>query len=108
MDKIKSVSANTFQAYPIREIPPIDSMYLVDALESVVIQQGQLVMIPYFGGRLEFKITNTDPECPVVVTQKTIASIVDTNFNPELKMIINYVNETKTTVSKTSFAFSCS
>lgn len=103
IEKIKSVPAHTFQAYPIRELPPIDSTYLVDSLESVPIQQGQLVMIPYFGGRLEFKITNTDPECPVVVTLKTTASIVEHNFNPELKMILSYVNETKTTVSKTSF-----
>ena len=103
IEKIETIAAVTFQAFPISDIPPIDSRYLVDALESVAIQQGQVVMIPYFGGRLEFKITTTEPERPVVVTQKTIASIVEHNFNPELKMILNYVDETKATVSKTSF-----
>lgn len=66
----------------LQGIPPVDPRYIVDALESVPIISGQFVMIPYFGGRLTFKVVGTIPEITgdveaVIVIQKTIFGILD-------------------------------
>lgn len=49
----------------------IEGDYMASALEHVAIVKGQSVVIPYFGGRLEYKVKKTDPKKYVVVTSKT-------------------------------------
>ena len=81
-DKVKIKKAITLPAVnivvtPLEAVPPIDGRYLSDALESVCVGKGDNVMIPYFGGRVRFKVLSTEPEGYVVVSQKTICTIVD-------------------------------
>ena len=80
--KIKSAFAGSVMVLPLQGIPPVDPRYIADALESVPIIPGQFVMIPYFGGRLTFKVVGIIPEISddvqtVIVTQKTIFGILD-------------------------------
>ena len=81
-DKVKIKKSSVSPAVNIvvtalEAIPPIDGRYLADALESVCVGKGDNVMIPYFGGRLTFQVLSTEPKGYVVVSQKTICTIVD-------------------------------
>ncbi len=81
-DKVKITKTKVSPAVNIvvtalEAIPPIDGRYLADALESVCVGKGDNVMIPYFGGRLTFQVLSTEPKEHVVVSQKTICTIVD-------------------------------
>lgn len=49
----------------------IDGRYVADALEQNVIKKGDTVNIPYFGGRLKFKVKRTKPSGFVQIHQKT-------------------------------------
>lgn len=76
--KTKSVKAESIIVEALESIPPIDAGFVADALESVPVVVGDNVMIPYFGGRLTFKIVNVHPPgAAVIITQKTQVSIKD-------------------------------
>ena len=77
LKKSKVLPAVKLIVTPLEAIPPIDGRYLSDALESVCIGKGDSVMIPYFGGRLTFKVVEVEPKGYVVVSQHTITTIVD-------------------------------
>ncbi|MGB7881269.1 MAG: CDC48 family AAA ATPase, partial [Nitrososphaeraceae archaeon] len=69
---------------PLEAIPPIDERYLADALESVPLIKGDNVMVPYFGGRLTFKVIGVIPagSNAVLVTQKTAFNITTSGQTP--------------------------
>ncbi|MDQ5870145.1 MAG: AAA family ATPase, partial [Thermoproteota archaeon] len=67
--KIKAVPAEKITVAPLEAIPPVDERYLADALESVPLIKGDNVMVPYFGGRLTFEVTDVTPASTVLVTQ---------------------------------------
>ena len=80
--KINSSDADSVMIAPLEAIPPIDPRYAADALNSIPLIPKQLVMVPYFGGRLTFMVVGTIPELSdevraVVVTPKTRFGIVD-------------------------------
>ena len=80
--KIKSVVADSVIVAPLESIPPLDSRYLADALESVPVVPEQFVMVQYFGGRLTFMVVTTVPEISddvnaVIVTNKTRFGILE-------------------------------
>jgi transitional endoplasmic reticulum ATPase len=80
--KIKHTDAGSVLVMPLESIPPIDPRYIADALESMPLISGQYVMVPYFGGRLTFKVVGTIPAVTndveaVIVTQKTVFAILD-------------------------------
>jgi hypothetical protein len=80
--KIKSTDADSVLVLPLESIPPVDPQYIADALESMPLISGQYVMVPYFGGRLTFKVVGTIPAVTndveaVIVTQKTVFAILD-------------------------------
>jgi len=52
-------------------IPPIDEKYLTDCFEGSPMSSDDRVIVPYFGGRLNFQIVRTDPKGAVVVTRST-------------------------------------
>lgn len=41
---------------PLEQIPPIDERYLADTLDGIPLTVGDKVIVPYFGGRLEFRV----------------------------------------------------
>lgn len=75
--KIKTVHAEKITVKPLESIPPIDERYLADALENVPVTKNDNIMVPYFGGRLTFQITGTEPRDDVVIDQKTIFTITN-------------------------------
>lgn len=82
IQKIRSSAAESVMIAPLEDIPPVDPRYAADALSSMPVIPKQLVMIPYFGGRLTFMVVGTIPELSdeiraVVVRPKTRFGIVD-------------------------------
>lgn len=61
----------------LKNPPPVDARYIIDALKDVFINKGMKIMIPYFGGRLEYKIVKTDPKSYVEIISKTVGEIKD-------------------------------
>ncbi|MDE1827811.1 MAG: hypothetical protein KGH65_01485 [Candidatus Micrarchaeota archaeon] len=54
-------------------IPPIDERYIADCLDTVPITKGDNIVIPYFGGRLTFKVTKIVADTEVaIVREKTV------------------------------------
>ncbi|MFY9964781.1 MAG: CDC48 family AAA ATPase, partial [Nitrososphaeraceae archaeon] len=82
--KIKAIPAEKVIVAPLEAIPPIDERYLADALESVPLIKGDNVMVPYFGGRLTFKVIGVIPagSNAVLVTQKTAFNITTSGQTP--------------------------
>ena len=81
--KIKAPPAEKVVVEPEDAIPPIDERYLADALESVPVTEGDSIMIPYFGGRLTFRVrgistsgTSSAPDA-VLITQRTLFEIAE-------------------------------
>ncbi|WP_337863332.1 hypothetical protein [Nitrososphaera sp.] len=70
--KVTASNANRVVVRPHESIPPLDEHYLSDALNGVPVVQGDTVLVPYFGGRLAFKVVSTEPQDVVVVNQQTI------------------------------------
>ena len=50
--KINSSDADSVMIAPLEAMPPIDPRYAADALNNMPLIPKQLVMVPYFGGRL--------------------------------------------------------
>ena len=80
--KIKTTAAESVMVAPLEAIPPIDPRYLADVLNDTPLIPKQLVMVPYFSGRLTFMVVGIIPELfdevrAVVVTPKTKFGIVD-------------------------------
>ena len=86
--KIKFSQAGSVMVMPLEAIPPLDPRYIADALESIPLIPNQYVMVPYFGGRLTFKVVGTIPEVAdkveaVMVTQKTVFGILDKKLDDD-------------------------
>lgn len=81
--------------FPEEDIPPLDGRYLSDTLESVPVKRGTIVMIPYFGGRLKFKVVDTKPKGIVQITQSTESVILEQNIPPEVTLYEKNVKKEK-------------
>ncbi len=69
--KTKAHAAILITVKPIEAIPPIDERYLTDAFEGSPMSIDDYFMVRYFGGRLKFQVSRTDPKGAVVVTRST-------------------------------------
>jgi hypothetical protein len=95
INKIQTYPAQKVVVAPLEAIPPIDERYLADALESIPIALHDNIMVPYFGGRLTFQVTeitanvttsssNTAAEnTAAIVTQQTVFRILDKKAQAE-------------------------
>jgi len=77
--KIKTLAAIKIVVKPTHAIPPIDARYLTDAFEGTAMTLDDRVLVPYFGGRIQFQIIETNPKDPVCVTRSTIFVIEEDN-----------------------------
>lgn len=93
--KIEISPAMMVTVYPIQDIPPLDERYLADALESVPTVVGDIVVIPYFGGRLRFKVKKTDPAGIVLITQATNFTILQEDLPDELQDLEKHIEREK-------------
>ena len=109
--KIKALAAEKIVVMPLEAIPELNERYLPDALERVPVSKGDHVMVPWFTGKLTFKIIRVlvsnyehadkwwlnafDDVDVAVITQKTVFHITDTeDFHTEEELsIIRQKNE---------------
>ena len=108
--KVKAELAESLVLAPIEAIPPIDGRYVADALEGVPVTIGDTVMVPYFGGRLSFRVLGILPAheqkisknhdntnhtlAPVLIKQKTNVILVNDVSNRPIKLDIReYVRQ---------------
>lgn len=78
--KIKNIivaPAEKINVIALEAVPPIDERYITEALENMGVVVGDNIMIPYFGGRLTFKVSSVEPKGAVVITQKTLFNIIE-------------------------------
>lgn len=94
--KIKKIKVEILEEYtviPLQEIPDIDEKYLSDALEAVCIHVGDNVIVPYFGGRLSFKVLLTKPEGYVVIQQNSKCTIGKELVNEDIVKLRKSIDE---------------
>ena len=71
--KVVAPPAEKVVVAPSEAVPPIDERYLADALEGIPVTKGDIVVVPYFGGRLTFQVTGVRPVAEAaLITQRTI------------------------------------
>ena len=74
--KVKALAAEKVIVDALDPIPPLDERYLAEALVGVPLIKDTTFMIPYFGGRLSFKVKEITPKADaVVVTRKSVFEI---------------------------------
>jgi len=98
ISKINAKIALNISVYPLEAIPPIDERYITDALENVYVIKGDIVMIPYFGGRIKFKVIDTEPEGAVLITEHTKSTIIEEDSPEELKDLEEFIESRKKTL----------
>jgi len=89
--KTEASPAQELTLFPLREIPPLEEKYIADALESVPVTKNDIVNVPYFGGRLEFKVKKTIPNGIVVITQVTKVNLIIEDLPDELDDYEKYI-----------------
>ena len=83
--KIKTSPAQKVTVTPIESDPEIDDRYLTEALENTPLMRGDIVTVPYFGGKLTFHVLDATPQVDaVVVTNKT-------EFNIDTKVVSAHI-----------------
>lgn len=75
LKKVELETLSKITLTPLEAIPPIDERFLSDSLNTISVIVGDFVMIPYFGGRLTFEVTDATPKEGIVVDSKTIVTV---------------------------------
>jgi transitional endoplasmic reticulum ATPase len=70
--KINTVPAERVTLTPHESIPPIDERYFSSVLNTIPLTINDDVVIPYFGGKIAFQVTDLTPPETVVVNQNTL------------------------------------
>ncbi|MCV0367567.1 MAG: hypothetical protein K5798_09955 [Nitrosopumilus sp.] len=78
---------------PIEKIPPMDSRYITDSLNGVVLAKGNQCVIPYFGGAVGFLVVRTIPSGNVIVKKDYTSCITtrDSSSDPSVNMQIHSI-----------------
>ena len=70
--KAISKKANQITIRPVESFPSIDSEYMTNMLESVLVMKGDHILIPYFGGRADVEVIGLTPDGVCIIDPKTI------------------------------------
>lgn len=73
--RIRALQAESIVVMSIGSMPIIDERYLSTALQGIPATVNDYVMIPYFGGRLTFKVVEITPEQGQHATSPTSAAV---------------------------------
>jgi transitional endoplasmic reticulum ATPase len=65
--KIKALLAEKVVVAPMEIVPPMEEKYLADSLESTPLIKGDNIMVPYFGGRINFQVIGVTPAADAVL-----------------------------------------
>lgn len=70
---IKKIPSQSAVKITVREFEriPVEEKYLADALDGVFVTKGDIVMVPYFGGRPRYEVIDTEPSGAVLISSKT-------------------------------------
>jgi transitional endoplasmic reticulum ATPase len=72
--KANLYNADVVTAASLEIIPPLSDGYLTEAMESILVKKEDKIRIPYFAGRLTFKILEVVP-APTSVLEAAICSL---------------------------------
>jgi transitional endoplasmic reticulum ATPase len=75
LQKTTVAKAEQVTVKPVTSFPPIDGNYITAAMENIPIVNGDNLLIPYFGGRIDVKVIGLIPDVVTVVDSKTIFHI---------------------------------
>lgn len=70
IERIDAVQAMDVQVSPIEPVPSVDGRYIAERLEGVAICKNDNIMIPYFGGRLIYKVDSIHPSNKAVLVER--------------------------------------
>jgi hypothetical protein len=93
LQRARSVPAEKVVVVPLETLPPIDPRYLTDALESMPLVVDDNISIPYFGGKLYFKVAGVKPAGSAVVVTRTTVFIIPENQEAIRVSIDEYVGQ---------------
>jgi hypothetical protein len=95
VNKAASKLAENVVIRPYEAIPPIDERYFADALDGQPVTEGDNVLIPYFGGRLTFRVIKvrkmgrtdnySEDNTAAIVTQQTKFGMTDREAEVKLQ-----------------------
>jgi transitional endoplasmic reticulum ATPase len=63
----RAVAAESIVIAPLEPAPPIDERYFTDVFQGYPLASGDVVMTPYFGGRLTYIVIDVKPKADVVM-----------------------------------------
>lgn len=110
--KVKAVTAYEIVIKPVLPniTPQIETRYIADTLNTNPLVLGDIIIVPYFGGRVQFETLSTNPNGPVIVTSTTMVTIVgntiaaakhpDPKYQPALDSIRKAKSEVETKLLK--------
>jgi transitional endoplasmic reticulum ATPase len=75
LGKTNAARAEQVTIKPVASFPPIDGSYVTHAMENTPLINGDNLLIPYFGGRIDVRVINLIPDVVVMVDSKTIFHI---------------------------------
>ena len=67
IEKTDFVHADHISIEPLDNWPPIDEMYPPEALKNIAMCVNDYGRIPYFGGRLTFRLKNFEPKSEIAI-----------------------------------------
>lgn len=70
LQKTSALLATDIMVIPLNPVPPGTETYLKDSLDEQPLTKGQRVILPYFGGYLEYRVDDHIPSCNVVFVNK--------------------------------------
>jgi hypothetical protein len=82
VSRSSSAKAEKITVAPLEPCPPIDPHYLAEAFESVAFTKGDMMLVPYFGGRLTFRVAEVYPLfSSVMVTKNTEFTVLPEQYD---------------------------
>jgi len=74
--KVSVMPAERVTLIPLEPSPPLDRRYFLEVLEGLVVTRGDNIMVPYFGGRIIYKVGPTYPTVDALMITKRTDIIV--------------------------------
>jgi transitional endoplasmic reticulum ATPase len=77
ISKVAALQGTKIKIFPLETTPSIDERYIVSAIDGYPVTKGSTIAVPYFGGRIMFRVADFMPSAEaVVVKSQTVVEIV--------------------------------
>lgn len=74
---------------PIHATPPLDGAYIAECLDQSPVIKDTVFNVPYFGGRIEFVVEDTQPNGTVMILQNRTKVIINEEPLPKKLLDLN-------------------